>query len=151
MSSRIVRETFFRPEELAREELAIPAVLYNRCRLLHTRAETPHLFVPIRSMQFLAVVEQSEIIFVDNQGGYAVQDGEGGRLITLAWQFDSRVPRESLSEPVAMALVHYAPQVNALHRRIMSELPAALSRLEQKRDTPHEAAGQGRVIPFRSA
>ena len=76
LSGRITKETFFRPPALLREPLTIPAGLYNRCRLLHTRSELPHLFVPIRSMQFLAVIDREETIFIDNQGGYATGPGK---------------------------------------------------------------------------
>jgi hypothetical protein len=86
MAIRITTETFFRPVELSRERLAIPAALFNRCRVLRKRSPTRHLFVPIRNMQYLTVVDSDEIIFVDSNGGYAVQDGQGGRIIKLAWQ-----------------------------------------------------------------
>jgi hypothetical protein len=149
LSRRFIQETFFRPAELSREILTIPAPLYNRCRLLHARSELPHLFVPIRDMQFLAVVDRREIIFVDHQGGYAVQDGEGGRLIVLAWQFTADEPRASINEPVPLTLVHYREDVRALQRRIMSEFPSALERLGKKLEGADGGAGEGRILPFR--
>ena len=79
-------ETFFRPDELARERLCIPAALYNRCRLKLSRCRYGHVFVPVRSMQVQSVIDEEEIIFVDNQA-YAVRDGQGGKLIMLAWVF----------------------------------------------------------------
>lgn len=148
MSGRFIRETFFRPEERVREATTLPASLFNRCRLLHARAELPHLFVPIRSMQFLAVIDRREVIFIDHQGGYAVQDGEGGRLIVLAWQFAMDEPRASLSEPVPMELVHYRDDVATLQRRIMSEFPPALERLGEKLMETAQSAGRGRIVPF---
>ncbi|MEL0585249.1 MAG: hypothetical protein AAES65_10280 [Candidatus Thiodiazotropha sp. (ex. Lucinoma kazani)] len=87
MSSQSTSETFFRPKADKRECLNIPAPLFNRCRLLVKRCLSEHVFVPIRSMQYQAVIDRDEVIFVDNQGGYAVQDGEGGRVIVLAWKF----------------------------------------------------------------
>jgi hypothetical protein len=150
MSRRITKETFFRPPELLREALTIPAGLYNRCRLLHTRSELPHLFVPIRSMQFLALIDREETVFIDTQGGYAVQDGVGGRLIVLAWQFTATQSRASLNEPVHMELVHYREGGRELHRRIMSEFPPALERLSEKLADAGASAGQGDILPFRS-
>jgi hypothetical protein len=134
---------------LLRESLTIPAALYNRCRLLLTRSELPHLFVPIRSMQFLAVINRHEIIFIDHQGGYTVQDGEGGRLITLAWQFPTEEPRASLNEPVKMELVHYREDVKALHQRIMSEFPSVLEELSEKALLDSEEPREQRILPFR--
>ncbi len=144
-----MQDTFFRPAELLREYITIPATLYNNCRLLLVRADTPHLFVPIRSMQFQAVIDRREIFFVDHQGGYAVQDGEGGRLIVLAWQFPPDEPRASLNAPVKMELVHYREDVKALHQRIMSEFPQALEQLLEKTAGNGEEPKRSRVLPFR--
>ncbi len=57
-------------------------------------------------MQFQAVIDPEEIIFVDSLG-YAVENGHGGRLIVLAWQFTSHGPRDSLTEPVPIEVVYY--------------------------------------------
>jgi hypothetical protein len=149
LSRRYNGETFFRPAELLRESLTIPAALYNRCRLLLARSELPHLFVPIRSMQFLAVINRHEIIFIDYQGGYTIQDGEGGRLITLAWQFSTEETRASLYEPVKMELVHYRQDVKALHQRIMSEFPSVLEQLSEKAAVAGDEPREQRILPFR--
>ena len=66
MRGRFTTETFFRPEEVARSSLRLSAELFNRCRLLLSRCESEHLFVPIRSMQYQAVIDREEAIFVDN-------------------------------------------------------------------------------------
>jgi hypothetical protein len=129
-------EIFFRPEETARERVTLPAPLYNRCRLLLARCVRPHVFVPIRSMQYQAVIDSEEIIFVDNQG-YAVRDGRGGRLIVLSWMVTLDSPRESLTEPVPIEIVYYGRETHDTHRRLMSEFPKALSLFEarQQRDS----------------
>jgi hypothetical protein len=140
-------EIFFRPEETARERVTLPAPLYNRCRLLLARCPHPHVFVPVRTMQYQAVIDSEEIIFVDNQG-YAVRDGRGGRLIVLAWKVALAGPRGSLAEPVPVEIVYYGHETHDTHRRLMSEFPQALSRYEarQQRDT---GGGQtATVLPF---
>lgn len=101
-------------------------------------------------MQFLAVVERQEIIFIDHQGGYAVQDEEGGRLIVLAWQFPQVELRDSLSKPVQMELVHYRQGVKALHRRIMGEFSKALACLSEKSADGDVELKQPLILPFRS-
>jgi hypothetical protein len=121
----IVTETFFRPEELARERLAIPAVLYNKCRLMLTRCRYENIFVPVRTMQMQAVIDLREVIFVDNQA-YAVRDGEGGRMILLAWQFGHGGPRDSLTEPVPIELVYFHELARELHTRLIGEFRKAL-------------------------
>lgn len=143
------QETFFRPPELRREQISLPAGLYNRCRLLLRRNPAGCVFVPIRSMQFQAVITGDEIIFVDSLG-YAVQDGQGGRLILLSWVMRPADRPESLVEPVPIDLVCYAPDLRDLQRRLMSEFPGALERLEEKARVAACAPGGVTVLPFRA-
>ena len=112
-------EIFFRREETAREQVTLPAQLFNRCLLLLNHAPTANVFVPVRSMQLQAVIDQDEIIFVDNHG-YAVKDGHGGRLIVLAWEMAFHSPRDSLNEPVPIEVRYYGPERHEIHRRLMS-------------------------------
>jgi hypothetical protein len=140
-------EIFFRPEETARERVTLPAPLYNRCRLLLARCPRPHVFVPIRTMQYQAVIDSEEIIFVDNQG-YAVRDGRGGRLIVLAWKFAPGNPRDSLTEPVPMEILYYGHETHDTHRRLMSEFPRALSLLESRQQRDTDACPGATILPF---
>ena len=140
-------EIFFRPEETAREGVTLPAPLYNRCRLLLARCTRPHVFVPIRSMQYQAVIDSEEIIFVDNQG-YAVRDGRGGRLIVLAWKVALGSPRESLTEPVPIEIVYYGRETHETHRRLMSEFPRALNLYEAKQQRKTGACPSATILPF---
>jgi hypothetical protein len=141
-------EVFFRPEETARERVTLPAELYNRCRLLLARCSRPHVFVPIRSMQYQAVIDTGEIIFVDNQG-YAVRDGRGGRLIVLAWQVaHDGPPRASLAEPVPIEIIYYGSETHDTHRRLMSEFPRALSLYEAKQQRESGGYRTAAILPF---
>jgi hypothetical protein len=126
-------ETFFRPDEIYREPNTLPANLFNRCRLLVNQSETGCVFVPIRSMQFQAVIGPDEIVFVDSQGGYAVREGEGGRIIVLAWDLRQKSGRDSLTEPVSIELVYFELNTRHIHQRLMSEFPSALQKLEQRK------------------
>lgn len=151
MSRYLVRETFFRPDtEFARETSAISAGLHNRLRLLLGRAARPggSLFVPIRSMQYLAVVEHEEIVFVDALGGYAHQDGEGGRLIRLAWR--PSLGRESLSAPVPCEMIYYFSGSKEIQKRLMTDIGPALQRMLERQSAAGSAAWEGRVLPFRN-
>ena len=142
----IVTETFFRPDEIARERTTIPAHLFNRCRLLLARCELDHVFVPVRSMQYQAVIDRDEIIFVDNHT-YAVRGGTGGRLIVLSWMFGHIGPRSSLDRPVPIELVHYQHDARSIHQRLMSEFPAALENVERRAASP-EASVRRTVVEF---
>ncbi|KAA6186735.1 hypothetical protein F2Q65_05040 [Thiohalocapsa marina] len=121
-------QTFFRPDELRREHGRIRADLFNRCRLLLSRSRLAHVFVPIRGMQFLAVITPDEVLFVDSEA-YAVRGDEGGRMILLAWQRLAAEPRDSLTAPVSMDVVHYHPDQEQTQRRLMAELPKAVDLL----------------------
>ena len=129
----IVEETFFRPAEISREARTLPAELYNLAHRLLRRAATGCLFVPIRSMQFLAVLDADEIIFVDR---------EGRRLIELAWQRFVPQTRQSLEDPVPYEVVYYSPAATGVMRRVQGEFRKALRELEQKTTL----AGAARVI-----
>jgi hypothetical protein len=144
-----VRETFFRPQELAREHSALPASLYNDLQLVLKRSGSENLFIPIRSMQYQAVVEGAEIIFVDSQGGYAHQDGEGGRLIRVAWRPAPAAERESLTDPVPCEIVYYFPGLKEIQWRLMSEFPPVLVQILQRQREKSVRAGERRVLPLR--
>lgn len=144
-------ETFFRPDEIYRERNTLPASLFNRCRLVVNQSEAGCVFVPIRSMQFQAVISHDEIVFVDSQGGYAVREGEGGRIIVLAWDLKQNSSRESLTEPVTIELVYFEKNSRHLHRRLMSEFPTALQKLEQRqRDNKTDSKCVVQIISLHS-
>jgi hypothetical protein len=130
-------EIFFRRKETAREPVSLPAPLFNRCMLLLNRAATAHVFVPVRTMQYQAVIDSDEIIFVDYLG-YAVENGHGGRLIVLAWEFITQGARDSLTEPVPIEVVYYGQERHETHRRLLGEFTRALdgyeARLAEDRD-----------------
>lgn len=145
---RIETEVFFRPEVISRESSTIRADLYNDCRHALAQSVTDCAFVPVRSMQLYAVITRDEIIFVDALN-YAVQDGRGGRLIMLAWDFGSSPRRTSLDRPVAVEILVFHKDAADLHNRIMSELPVALAALEKSRRADGAVAGKAEIVPFR--
>jgi hypothetical protein len=148
MSERL-NEVFFRPDEVACERLSIPAALYNQCRLMLARCQYEHIFVPVRAMQFQAVIDQDEVIFVDNQA-YAVRDGEGGKLIRLAWKFRHDQERNSLSEPAPIDLVYYVDGARELHTRLIGEFKKALDILEARHKENGCEPRSRKVVPFPS-
>jgi len=129
-------ETFFRASEVQRETRTLPADIFNRCRRLLGHAERGSVFVPIRSMQYLAVIDAEEVIFVDSQGRYQVVEGEGGRPILLSWRFPPPGERESITEPVALEVIYYYRGLEDVQRRLVGEFAKALSDLEDKDKDP---------------
>ena len=143
--------TFFRGDALGGREWAMPAVLYNPARQLLLHSKTGSVIVPIRSMQFLAVIDQEEFAFVDSQGGYLVQDGEGGRPVVLSWRPTSAAQRENLQEPVPTEVLYFTANGKDLQNRLISAfLPALNEYAERQRaaEMPQEGA---RILKWRNS
>lgn len=123
-----MEERFYREQEIARLPAFLPAATYNLAHTLLARAGTC-LFVPIRSLQYMAVLDAEEFIFVDSQNKAWVE---------LAWQHFHPQARASLDERVPFEVVHYLPQAAETMNRLPGEFHQALLLLaeRQKPDTP---------------
>jgi hypothetical protein len=124
-----MEERFYREQEIARLPAFLPAVTYNLAHTLLARAG-PCLFVPIRSMQYMAVLDAEEFIFVDSQNKAWVE---------LAWQHFRPQARTALDERVPFEVVHYLPQAADTMKRLTGEFHRALHLLAE-RDLPGQAA-----------
>ncbi|ODU04669.1 MAG: hypothetical protein ABS89_03550 [Thiobacillus sp. SCN 63-1177] len=121
-------ERFYREQEIARRPAFLPAATYNLAHTLLARAGKC-LFVPIRSLQYMAVLDAEEFIFVDSQNKAWVE---------LAWQHFHPQGRASLDERVPFEVVHYLPQAAETMKRLPGEFHQALLLLaeRQKPDAP---------------
>ena len=126
-----VTETFFLPEEAERQAWSVPPEMFNLYLSLLNRSTTGNVFVPIRSMQFMAVMERDEIVFVDSQS-YAVSENQGGRLILIAWQFSNTCRRNALNEPVPCDVVFYKREWREIQLRLVQDFRKALEQLDQR-------------------
>lgn len=133
----IVQETFYRREETGRELRSLPAGTYNQAHLLLSRASEGCVFVPIRSMQFLAVLDREEFIFVDR---------EQRRWVEIAWQHFRPGERSSLDEPVPYEAVYYSPEAHDTMKRLQGEFLKALTDLQGR--APSRA--HARILPWRT-
>ncbi len=134
---KYVEETFYRRAEEGREARHLPAAIYNLARVLLTRTPQGCLFVPIRTMQYLAVLDREEFIFVDR---------EGGRFIELAWRGFQTADRSSLDEPVAYEAVYYSASAATVMARLQGEFGRALQQLEARLTL----SGPARVIKLQA-
>lgn len=132
-------ESFERGPELARSASALPAVSYNLSRILLAQSRSGCVFVPMRGMQYMAVIDAEEIIFVDSQ--YK-------RWVEVAWRGFKPQVRGSLDEAVAYQAVFYTPEGADTQRRIQSEFHAALNLLASRR--PHDEPAHVLVMPGRA-
>lgn len=126
-----VTETFFLPREIERLDWSVPPDIYNLYRSLLIRNEKRPVFVPIRSMQFMAVLDRDEILFIDSQS-YAVSSNTGGRMILVAWQFTESCQRDSLNNPVPCELVFYEQKNDPTQLRLISEFRQAMELLDRR-------------------
>jgi len=119
----IVEETFYRRDEMTREPRTLPAATYNLAHVLLTHAAGGCLFVPMRGMQYLAVLDNEEFIFVDR---------EGGRMIEIAWRHFRPGERAALDAPVAYEAVYYSAAAPQVMPRLQGEFHKALVQLQAR-------------------
>lgn len=130
-----MQESFYREQEIERLPEFLPAATYNLAHTLLARAGHC-LFVPIRSMQYMAVLDAEEFIFVDSHNR---------PWIELAWQNFRPQARTALDERVPFELVYYLPQAKQTMKRLPMEFHRALQLLAE-RQKPKTAAV---VLDFR--
>lgn len=127
--------TVYRDQAIHRESRTLPAETYNLARSIQAR--TPHglAFVPIRSMQVLAVLDKDEFVFLDSQyRGWAM----------LAWQCFRSDERESLEDPVAYDLTYYEESSYEAMQRLPREFHQALQAMASK----DRIDGPAKVLKF---
>lgn len=129
--------TLTRGQPLSREPRVLPAETYNLARGLQARAPRGVAFVPIRSMQVLAILDDEEFVFVDSQyKGW----------VMLAWQGFQAGARDALDEPVAYEAVCYDADATAAMQRLPREFLQALRALAGKQ----RVDGPARVLKFQA-
>ena len=114
---------FERGPELRRELRTLPADHYRLIRLLLSREQNGTLFVPIRSMQYLGIIDLEEVAFVD---------GQGPRMIELSWRDFRPGERKNLDAPVTYTCVHYNANSSDIMSRLQSEFLKALALMAQR-------------------
>ena len=129
----------YREEPILREPRHLPASVYNLAHLLLSRSILSGgkscVFVPIRSMQYLAVIDQEEFVFVDRELPGQVQ---------LAWQHFQRRERNALDERIEFEAAFYTQDSLQAMTRLMVEFPKAMQALAGKERIEAPAA----VLPF---
>ena len=127
--------TCYRDIEIASEPRSLPAATYNLAHTLLARTINGCLFIPIRSMQYLAILDEEELIFLD---------GERKCWIDIAWRNFHPQSRNSLDEPVSYDAVYYTPEAVQIMMRLQHELLLSLQQLSEKQNIH----GPAKVIKF---
>lgn len=140
--------SFFLPEAYSSHDDLILSRTYNLAHLLLHRSQAQHLFVPIRTMQYLAIIEEEVFWFVDSMA-YAVQDGEGGRLITLSWHPQlAPAQREGLDQPMASTVIYYGSDHSEVQARLPGEFLNAMTLMDQRYREAIPPNQRARILPF---
>ncbi len=129
--------TCYRNSEISRESHRLPAATYNLAITLLARSNNDCLFVPIRSLQYLAILDEEEFVFVD---------GTSKCRIDIAWRNFRPMERSTLDAPVGYEAVYYLPEPATLMSRLQTEFPLALRSLTGK----ESLGGPARVLKFPS-
>ncbi len=133
-------ESFYREDPVAVRTKQLPAELYNLAHRLLVKSGGSCLFVPIRSIQYLAVIDAEEIIFVDR---------EAKHLVELAWREFRPQDRAGLADPVAYEIHLYLEKGEFILPRLQDEFFAALRQLERR--AVAESASESSVLPFQKS
>lgn len=128
--------TIHRDPPLASAARQLPAATYNLMHGLLARSRGP-LFVPLRAMQFLAIVDAEEVVFIDHLRKDAA---------VVAWQGFRPQDRGGLDDPVAYRALYYRDDGAALMGRLQGEFARALAAQagKERPDGPARVLGFGR-------
>lgn len=125
------QQTFFLPNQHSCYKTTMRSETYNLAHTLLNRSQSEHVFVPIRNLQYLAIVEKNDIYFVDSQA-YAVNDNEGGRMITISWHTSPAQQRESLEQHLPMEVIFYDQDMKDIQSRMCQEFYQAMQLMDQR-------------------
>ena len=114
--------TVYREDALSRTPGALPAATYNLMHSLLARGRGP-LFVPLRAMQVLAIVDAEEVVFLDHNVKNRVE---------LAWERFHPQARAALDAPTPFELAVYSAAGLELAPRLPREFHQALVALAGK-------------------
>jgi hypothetical protein len=130
--------TCYRDHELAHEAHQLPASIYNLAHTLLERTASGNLFIPIRTMQYLAILDAEELIFLD---------GARKCWVDIAWRRFHPQARSSLDAPVEYTAVYYTENAEKLMPRLQTALAPALQELAKKTTID----GSAKVLKFPAA
>ncbi|VAW69508.1 hypothetical protein MNBD_GAMMA10-3181, partial [hydrothermal vent metagenome] len=125
-------QSFFTPDEFFYQQNCILSKTYNLAHTLLKRSQSTHLFIPIRSLQYLAIIEMNAFWFVDSLA-YATRGDEGGRLIRISWQpLVSPNQRESLVQNMDCRVIFYGGDMQKTQNRLGNEFYRAMQQIDQR-------------------
>lgn len=132
-------ETFYREDPIEVQHRRLPAEIYNSTHRLLARSDFGCVFVPIRSLQYLAVIDTEEVIFVDR---------EAKHLVELAWRVFHPQVRTALDQPVPYELHIYMKKAFEVLPRLQGEFFKAVEQMGRRDAAVRARDEAGRILPF---
>ncbi len=125
-------QSFFTPDEFFCQESRLLSKTYNLAHVLLKRSQSDYIFVPIRPLQYLAILEKNAFWFVDSLD-YAVRGDEGGRLIRISWHpLLNANQREGLNQNMDFRIIFYGKDMCEVQNRLNSELYQSMRLIDQR-------------------
>ncbi|HHJ20142.1 MAG TPA: hypothetical protein ENJ84_10045 [Gammaproteobacteria bacterium] len=118
------KEFFYRGAALGKEARTLPAQTYNQMHLLFQRSGSACLFIPIRNMQYQAIIDHEEVIFVDAHRRTQVE---------FSWQQFRPQARHCLTDPVPYQFVYYLKKAPGTMQRMQGEFSQVIQKMGQQR------------------
>jgi len=112
---------------------ALPAAVYNLAHTLLARSPRGCVFVPVRSLQYLAVLDREEFVFVD---------ARYPNVVAISWRGFRPQARVGLDDAVPYRCLLYCAEEAEVQQRLPVEFAVALRALAAK-EPPR---GPGRVV-----
>ena len=141
-------QSFFTPDEFSCQESRLLSQTYNLAHVLLNRSKSNHVFVPIRSMQYLVIIEKESFWFVDSLA-YAVRGDEGGRLITVSWHpVISANEREGLTQNMDCHVIFYGKDMSEIQRRLSSEFYQSMLQIDQRHRDSLTSNSKVSILPL---
>ncbi len=122
---------------------------YNLAHVLLNRSQSSHLFIPVRSLQYLAIIEKNAFWFVDSLA-YAVRGDEGGRLIRVSWHpLISAHEREGLTQNMDCRVIFYGEDMSEIQKRLNSEFYQSMLQIDQRHSGSLNTDCNVSILPLR--
>ena len=131
---------FFRNDILGTESQQLPAKIYNALRQLIRLQGEPRIFLPIRSLQSMAVISTDEVMFVDIHMR---------KVVEFSWQNFKSQQRAGIDKPVAYEFVWHNQRAREAMQKAPDELMRVMTqRINSLKDARKSTQSTGRLITF---
>lgn len=142
-------QSFFTPDDFSHQQSRLASRTYNLAHVLLNRNQSSHVFIPIRSLQYLAIIEKDAFWFVDSLA-YATRGDEGGRLIRVSWHpLIAATERDGLIQHMDCEIIFYGGDMSQIQTRLNSEFYQAMLQIDQRHRDSLPDTGKINILPLK--